>query len=222
MLRTAVASAAFALVALASAAWLTHDFRTWTQEAARRYEVAQAPVPAPAVQMLVPGVGRRALADLLAADGAVTLVDFVYTGCQSVCASLGSAFQQLQARIRAAEAGAAGAARAPVRLLSISFDPARDDVATLERYASALNARADTWRFATVADARRLEPLLRRFRVVVIPDGLGGFEHNAALLVVDQRGRLVRIFDYDRIDDALGFARAIAERGADGWRGADG
>lgn len=216
MLRTAVATAAFVLVALASAAWLTHDFRTWTQEGARRYEVAQQPVPAPAVEMLVPGVGPRALPDLLAADGAVTLVDFVYTDCRSVCAALGTAFQQLQARIRAGESGTPGAARAPVRLLSISFDPARDDVATLARYASSMNARADTWRFATVADARHLEPLLRRFRVVVIPDGLGGFEHNAALLVVDRRGRLVRIFDYDRIDDALGFARAIAEGGADG------
>src|SRR5690606_3082949 len=123
---------------------------------------------------------------------------------------------------RAGESGTPGAARAPVRLLSISFDPARDDVATLARYASSMNARADTWRFATVADARHLEPLLRRFPVVVIPDGLGGFEHNAALLVVDRRGRLVRIFDYDRIDDALGFARAIAEGGADGRGGVDG
>jgi protein SCO1/2 len=222
MLRTAVASAAFARVALASAAWLTHDFRTWTQEGARRYEVAQVPVPAPAVEMLVPGVGQRALPELLAADGAVTLVDFVYTGCRSVCAALGTVFQQLQARIRAGEAGTTGAARAPVRLLSISFDPARDDVAALARYASTLNARADTWRFATVADPRGLEPLLRRFRVVVIPDGLGGFEHNAALLVVDRRGRLVRIFDYDRADDALGFARAIAGGGADGRGGVDG
>lgn len=74
----------------------------------------------------------------------------------------------------------------------------------------------DTWRFATVADPRELAPLLRQFRVIVIPDGLGGYEHNAALLVVDPRGRLVRIFDYDRIDDALGFARAIAADGAHG------
>ncbi|MCO5106685.1 MAG: SCO family protein [Burkholderiaceae bacterium] len=213
MLRTAVASAAFALLALAAAAWLTHDFRTWTQEGARRYEVAREPVPAPSVEVLVPGLGERALPDLLASEGAATIVDFFYTDCRSVCAALGTAFQQLQARIRAGEAGAA---RAEVRLLSISFDPARDDVDVLARYASEMNARADTWRFATVADARSLAPLLRRFRVVVIPDGLGGFEHNAALLVVDPRGRLIRIFDYDRIDDALGFARAIAAGGADG------
>lgn len=42
----------------------------------------------------------------------------------------------------------------------------------------------DTWRFATVADRRELAPLLRQFRVTVIPDGLGGYGHNAALLVV--------------------------------------
>ncbi len=214
MLRTAAASASIALLVLASAAWLTHGFRTYTEEGARRYEVAREAVPAPAIAMLVPGLGERALSDLLAAGGAATIVDFVYTDCRSVCTTLGTAFQQLQERLRA-ERDADGAP-GRVRLLSISFDPARDDLGTLLRYAATMKAREDTWRFATVADPRELAPLLRQFRVIVIPDGLGGYEHNAALLVVDPRGRLVRIFDYDRIDDALGFARAIAADGAHG------
>jgi protein SCO1/2 len=46
-----------------------------------------------------------------------------------------------------------------------------------------------------------------RFQVVVIPDGMGGFEHNAALLVVDGRSRLVRIFDY--ADTALAWVRHL-------------
>ncbi len=210
MLRTAAASAAIALLVVSSGAWLTHGFRTFTEEGARRHEVARVPVQAPAVAMLVPGLGPRALPELLAADGAATIVDFIYTDCRSACAALGTAFQQLQERVRAESARGGDEARGQVRLLSISFDPARDDLPTLTRYAATMKARGDTWRFATVADARELAPLLRQFRVVVIPDGLGGYEHNAALLVVDPRGRLVRIFDYDRIDEALGFARAIA------------
>lgn len=211
MLRTALASAAFALLALAAAAGLTLDFRVWTAEGARRLEVVREPVAAPAVELLVAGHGRSTLPEALGAGGAVTIVDFVYTNCRSVCAALGTGFQQLQARIRAD--AARRAAPSPVRLLSISFDRERDDPAALARYAASLSARDDTWRFATVSDAVQLATLLRRFQVVVIPDGLGGYEHNAALLVVDARGTLVRIFDYARIDDAWHFARALADGG---------
>lgn len=48
--------------------------------------------------------------------------------------------------------------------------------------------------------------------MVVIDDGLGGYEHNAALLVVDESGRLVRIFDDTEGATALAFARALAQR----------
>jgi protein SCO1 len=37
--------------------------------------------------------------------------------------------------------------------------------------------------------------LLKAFGVTVIPDGAGGFVHNAALHVVDRQGRLIAIFD---------------------------
>jgi len=210
MTRTALASALFVLLALVSAAWLTHGFRTWTAEGARRLELVREPAAAPAVDVVVAGDGPRPLPQLLRADGAVTIVDFVYTHCRSACAALGTGFQQLQARILASEATRAAGTAGRVRLLSISFDRERDDPATLARYAAALDARRDTWRFAAVPDAAQLASLLRRFQVVVIPDGLGGYEHNAALLVIDPDGRLVRIFDYARLDDAWHFARALA------------
>ncbi|HCE09145.1 MAG TPA: SCO family protein, partial [Oxalobacteraceae bacterium] len=52
--------------------------------------------------------------------------------------------------------------------------------------------------------------LLADFQVVVVPDGRGDFEHNAAILVVDQHGRLVRIFDYGEQQLALDYARYLA------------
>ena len=210
MTRTALACALFALLALASAAWLTHGFRVWTAEGARRLELALEPVAAPAVDVVVAGDGPRSLPQLLRADGAVTIVDFVYTHCRAACAALGTGFQQLQARIGADEATRAAGAAGRMRLLSISFDRERDDPATLARYAAVLDARPGTWRFAAVPDAAQLAALLRQFQVVVIPDALGGYEHNAALLVIDPNARLVRIFDYARIDDAWHFARALA------------
>ena len=61
-------------------------------------------------------------------------------------------------------------------------------------------------------DAGQLRRLLEAWQVVVIDDGLGGYEHNAALLVVDESGRLVRIFDDTEGATALAFARALAQR----------
>ena len=225
MLRTALASCLAVVLAWAAAAWLTHDFRVFTAEGARRIEVREHPVKAPAVQVAGPGVDDVALPLLLEEHGGATIVDFVYTRCVSVCAALGSGFQQLQGRIAAGEAAGAAAGNAarnapreapreapdyaPVRLLSVSFDPAHDDIAALARYAGELHADPDIWRFVTVRDAGALDSLLRAFRVVVIPDGFAGYEHNAALLVVDADARLVRAFDYDQLEEALHFARSL-------------
>src|SRR5690606_27837884 len=206
MLRTALASALAVLLAWAAAAWLTHDFRVFTAEGARRIEVRDAPVPAPAVAVDGPGIDASPLPALLRPHGGATIVDFIYTRCVSVCAALGSAFQQLQARIAADDATGA----APVRLLSVSFDLEHDDVAALDRYARDLHADPGIWRFVAVRDPAELERLLRAFRVVVIPDGFAGYEHNAALLVVDANAHLVRVFDYDELDEALHFARSLA------------
>lgn len=206
MLRTALASVLLALLSYAASHWLTQGFQVWTAEGARRLEAALHPVPAPRVVMHSPGLAPQTLHALLADGRTVTLVDFVYTRCITLCAALGSVFQQMQAEIlRSQPAGAA-----PLRLLSISFDQAHDSLAVLRHYAQGLRADPDVWRFARVADAAEQQRLLDLYQVVVIPDGLGGFEHNAALLVVDPAGRLLRVFDYAEMDTAMAFARWIA------------
>ena len=61
--------------------------------------------------------------------------------------------------------------------------------------------------------AADLAAWLRTFGIVVIPDGYGGYEHNAALHLVDERGRLVRILDLGATDEAASFlagARSVA------------
>ena len=64
-----------------------------------------------------------------------------------------------------------------------------------------------------VAEGGHALQLLKRYQVVVIPDGFGGYEHDAALLVVDPAERLVRVFDYAEQDVVLAFARSVAEGG---------
>ena len=207
MLRTAVLSLLLALCGYAAADWLTHGFQVWTDEGARRLEVALHPVDAPRVAVDGPGVAAPDLPALLAQGGGVTIADFIYTRCQTVCLSLGSSFQQLQAALQAdAEAGHPG----NVRLLSISFDGARDHPAALRAYAQGLRADPALWRFVRVPDAAQEQALLRRLGVVVVPDGRGDYEHNAALLVFDARGRMVRVFDVAEQQLALDYARHLA------------
>ncbi|MEP7102678.1 MAG: SCO family protein [Burkholderiales bacterium] len=207
MLRTALASLSLALLGWWSAAWITEDFQVWTAEGARRLTVIEQPVRAPKVALLGPGLIDADLQTFLTGAGRATIVDFVYTRCPTVCTTLGIGFQQLQQAL--------GAQRTEgVKLLSISFDPAHDDAAGLQRYATQWRADPSRWAIATVPDADQLQRLLKVFQVVVIDDGRGGYEHNAALLVLDGRGRLVRIFDDTELELALNYARSIARRGA--------
>ncbi|MBL8527405.1 MAG: SCO family protein [Burkholderiales bacterium] len=209
MLRTALLSAALVLCGWAAASWLTYDFQVWTDEGARRLEVALRPVEAPPVAVQGPDVAIPDLPTLLTAGGGVTVVDFFYTHCETICLSLGSSFQQLQAAL---QADAAAGHASEIRLLSISLDGARDDPAALQAYARGLRADSALWRFIRVPDARQQQTLLRRLGVVVVPDGRGDYEHNAALLVFDAHGRMVRVFDLGEQQLALDYARHLADK----------
>lgn len=209
MLRTAALSLLLLLGGWAAASWLTYDFQVWTDEGARRLEVALRPVAAPQVAVEGPGLAPMALPALLRQGGGVTIADFIYTRCQTVCLTLGSSFQQLQAALRA---DAAAGQDSGVRLLSISFDGARDDPPALHAYAARLGADAALWRFVRVPAPGEQQALLRRLGVVVVPDGRGDYEHNAALLVFDTHGRLVRVFDLAEQQLALDYARHLARQ----------
>lgn len=203
MLRTVLACLAVAFGGWAGAAWLTHDFQAWTAEGSRRLQVALAPVAAPAVVVEGPATPAQLLPQVLGDGQGVTVVDFFYTRCETICLSLGSTFQQLQAALQADAAG--------VRLLSVSFD-ARDTAADLQRYAARMKADPRHWRFVRAADERPTQALLDAFQVTVVPNGRD-FEHNAALLVVDRHGRLVRVFDIAEQELAFNYARHLAQQG---------
>lgn len=224
MFRTALVCLLCLLGGYQASAWLTHDFQVWTDEGARRLEVALQPIAAPAVT--VDGLG---LADLstnaappswqlpavLQAQEGVTIADFFYTRCQTICLSLGSSMAQLQTQLQtlaqdpASQASAAAARQ--VRLLSISFDGQHDRPAVLQPYAQAQGADLAWWRWLHLPDAAQEQALLRQWGIVVIPNELGDFEHNAALLVLDKQGRLRRIFDLGEQQLALNYALHLAQ-----------
>lgn len=204
-MRTAVTCALILLLGLAAFSQVSAGFRVVTSEAARRLAVRERPPPMPDVVLSGAGATAHSLRTDLAADGRVALVDFIYTGCESVCRVLGTEFQQLQQDI--VEEGL----QDRVRLISISFDPMRDTPAALSRYAGHMRADPAVWRFATVSDARELRVLLDAFGIVVVPDGMGGFVHNAAIHTLGRDGRLFRI---DDLGDARSALYAAARTGS--------
>jgi protein SCO1 len=198
MWRTALACTSLAAAAWLCASMLTEGFEVWTAEGARRLQVANAPVSAPRAVLAGDDLAGQTLHEVLAGPGRVTIASFIYTRCPSVCLALGSNLQQLQSALDP-----------DIQMLSISFDPVHDDAGQLRRHAALWHADARHWRMTTVPDAAQLRRLLDAWQVVVIDDGRGGWEHNAALLVIDRRGRLVRIFDDTDTHGALAFARSL-------------
>lgn len=202
MKRAARSLAATALVSLLGAAvmwWSTDGFSAFTTESGRRAQVLRAPRQLPAT-VLEDQDGR--LFSLRDYRGRLVAVEFIYTRCPTVCRSLGIAFRQVRDSVPPAALGR------DVVLLSISFDPERDAPAALKGYGQAHGADGAHWRIARVRSMAELEPLLDAFGIVVIPDGLGGFEHNAAIHLIGRDGKLARISD---LGEAAAFAASIAK-----------
>jgi protein SCO1/2 len=185
-LRTLSASLALLLAGSAALNVATDGFQAFTSEAARRLAVQREPVRAPPVALQLQSGAHTSLAGL---QGRWLLIDFIYTRCASVCLALGGEFAQLQQQL------AAPIAAGRLQLLSISFDPEHDTPAELAAWLRRSGQRGEGWLAARPLGRGDLKRLEHTFGVTVIPDGLGGYTHNAALHLLDPQGRLVEIFD---------------------------
>jgi cytochrome oxidase Cu insertion factor (SCO1/SenC/PrrC family) len=127
-------------------------------------------------------------------SGKITLLGFIYTSCadRHGCPLAFQVFHTVRHRV----------ARHPrlrgrVRLVSLSFDPARDTPAALRRYAAGVRRTGVEWAFLTTESVRALEPLLDGFgqdvRVEVDGQGrpLGPLAHVLKVFLLD-RGGVVR------------------------------
>ena len=192
------ASTLVTLLGIGAFWWGTDGLTAFTAETARRVDILRSPRPLPVV-VLEDQDGRAfSLQDY---QGRLLAVEFIYTRCTTICRSLGMAFRQIRDHVPQRALGRDFA------LLSISFDADQDDAASLKSYGHTYGADGAHWRVARVRSKADLKPLLDAFGVVVIPDELGGFEHNAAIHLVGRDGKLTQISD---IDQPLAFAERIA------------
>ena len=201
MLPTLAAAGLVLGAAFTAASFLTLGFRAFTAEDARRLHVAEASMPLSPVEIVDASGQRRTLWN---ADPAARawLVTFVYTRCPSACVALGSELQQLQASVQASGTKS-------VRFASLSFDRTHDTPPELSKYALRFRADPALWTVGAPASDAALRTLLRESGVVVIPDGFGGYAHNAAIHVITPEGKLVAIFDMERHREALAFASTL-------------
>ncbi|KQV60566.1 hypothetical protein ASC95_03725 [Pelomonas sp. Root1217] len=114
--------------------------------------------------------------------GQPVLVSMFYTSCQFVCPMLIDAARDTEAALTEAE-------RKRVKVLLISFDPARDTPAKLEAMAKERGLDASQWTLARTdpATVRKIAALLK-FQYRALPDG--EFNHSAELILLDGEGRI--------------------------------
>ncbi|MEC5186555.1 protein SCO1/2 [Geobacillus thermodenitrificans] len=166
----------------------TDGFRAFTSETARRLAILQEPKLLPAVQLEDQNGHTFSWQDQ---RGQWVLATFIYTRCGDVCPVVEMNLRRIYDAIRQSPHSHR------LSFLSISFDSQNDTPEMLMHHAHHYGADGVTWRMARVPNERELQRLLNMMGVIVIPDGKGGYEHNAAFYLLDKKKRLVRIFDYN-------------------------
>ncbi len=159
---------------------------------------AAAPLPGDSVyQLAVPLTSQDGKVQTLAARrGRPQLVTMFYTSCSMVCPMILDTVKMTRNALDAP-------ARERLDVLAVTFDPARDDVATLRKYASARKLDSRWWTLARTEpkDVRRLAALLQ-LQYRQLPDG--EFNHSSGLILLDADGRVVARTDViGRLDPAF-------------------
>ncbi|MEN7531549.1 SCO family protein [Cupriavidus sp. DL-D2] len=199
-----LALAAALLLGAAAVYFVTDGLRAWTLDQSRVARIARQALRLPAIDVWNQhGHDLRLfeLANTGVPEPALYIVDFIYTRCPTVCRALGAEFAQLQRQI------AADGMAPRVQLISLSFDP-RDTVNDLLGYATSYRANAPGWQVVAAISPDAMTKLLRQADVIAIPDGLGGFEHNGGLHVVDAQGRVLSVHALEDFQQAYAVALA--------------
>lgn len=180
--------------------WWTEGGTILTTEAARRSEAQRGQL---SVGRFAIETTHRKWEPIPSPTGKIQVIEFIYTRCPTLCQAGGVDMYRLANRLQA------GGLAPKVQLLSVSFDPAYDDVGRLGAYGERFRADGKVWTIAR-ASSGELDGLLRDFGVIVIPDRYGGYVHNIALHVVTPDGRLAGIYDSSDIDSVFAAVKGLA------------
>ncbi len=206
--RSAEVAALLLALALAGANAAGHE------PAAQAGAEIRAPEPG---SYALPALGPAADGELLTSDAAlarlhdffgdrIALLSLVYTHCVDAegCPLATAVLQRVGHRI-----GANPALRDRVRLVTLSFDPARDTPAVMHRYGESFARSGADWVFLTSESEVRLAPLLEAYGQTLLPETdaqgepLGTFAHLMRVFLVDRERRIRNIYGVSLLQPAL-------------------
>ena len=144
-----------------------------------------------------------------ALQGHVTIVNFVFTRCDTICPVTTMKMARLQDKTF--DAGA------QIKLASFSVDPGYDTPARLTEYAQRYHADPARWRFVTgpVEPVRRLieGPFMNSMASEgVTPSGAPAISHSGFFLLVDRHAHIRGAYDssdIQRLDEMIHDARYL-------------
>lgn len=116
-------------------------------------------------------------------EGKITIVDFFFTSCPSICPIMSNEMQRVQDAFRD---------EATVQIFSVSIDPEYDTPAVLAEYAAKHEAAKDKWFFLNGPKEQAYD-LARCGFALPIVDGKGNpedFVHSDKFILVDEAGRI--------------------------------
>lgn len=122
-------------------------------------------------------VGRKEM------EGKVTVVNFFFTSCPSICPRMSSEMERVNDMFRDYP---------EVRIMSISIDPTYDTPEVLQEYATKHNAEAGKWDFLT-GGLEETYQLAKCGFVIPAADGLGipeDYVHSDKFMLIDELGRI--------------------------------
>ncbi|MBI1733192.1 MAG: SCO family protein [Gammaproteobacteria bacterium] len=147
--------------------------------------------------LILDGAGQpRHLHDLM--SGKVVLLSFIYTGCSDVngCPLATWVLGRVQTPVSTNPI-----LRERVRLLTLSFDPARDTPARMQDYATHFRQAEFDWQFLTTTGESRLLPILEAYDQRISPErdtggGLtGNLSHLLRVYLIDEQRRIRNIYN---------------------------
>jgi cytochrome c peroxidase len=156
----------------------------------------------------LPPLGAAADGAVLLPDGTATtlhalfagkavLLAFVYSACSDAegCPLATAAFHRVGRLLRDDPDTRAG-----LRLLSLSFDPARDTPEAMARFAGSVDREGLDWQFLTTASPEALRPILAAYGQAIVPERdpegrpSGGIAHLLRVFLIDPSGRIRNVY----------------------------
>lgn len=151
--------------------------------------------------------------------GHPTIVDFIFTRCDSICPTLSLRMQRIAERTSDKRG-------LPIKLLSISVDPQYDTPERLATYAERFNADPRRWKFLT-GDAAQIKALVEgpfmNSMVLegVTKSGAPNISHSGYFMLVDSQLEIRGIYDSNveqELDRMLHDARFLARTATKGYK----